>query len=1086
MRAKHLVAVLSLVLVGCGGPALVKPPKVDPTEQWIQAGKKIDFAIAETKVMIQRARGADYLADLHMRLAELYTERARYAWLVVYERSRSRGDESRALEVPEARVLKNLAIGTYTRILREFPTYPRADEALFLTGHEYRELGDFEKMTESYEKLVEQYPKSVHRLEAQLALGDHAFDANDLATAERRYNQILAAPASSVHPLARYKLAWVRVNQQDCPGAVRLFEAAIRERPSGDAALSAALLRTQKNVNVVHEALVDLAYCYPEVHPDKPALPYFRGLASSAETYLAAMRRLASRMVIKEMHPQAVGALREVLDGAPGAEDGAETARKLHGSILKGSVFDRPGDDVQRFISVLDLRLDDYRMAPAVRERLVAEFEAYARDIATRAHVAAKEGASPAALSQVADAYQAYLSRFDKAKAADEMRENRAEALLAAKRHFDAGRAYEEVEAHTKNAATRNQARLNAIAAYQQALDSPTLGRLDRVVAWGGIRAMGRRVISETPKDPAIVGIKLSIARSHYETGEYEKAAELFYAVARQYPTAKEGVAAAHLSLDALRLADNLEGLTTLGRRLVADLRLPEDVRKELGDIVTKAAQRQVAEMTASDSGDRVDQLLAMAKRHKGSELGEEAFYNSLLVARSSGDIEKFYSLGDQYLVDYPSSKRRIDVLGALAAVATDSADFVNAGKYLSAAYAADPQGKDAMDRLQSAASFHAILGDAAATAEIAKLAARGSSKVDDLLLVLARSGNTATMEQVLAGPLQGPVATFFRGYVAFKRNDFSTARATLSKLSGAPPDLVGRANFLMGEMAYTDFRNLPQAGGDLATTVDANVKGLAAVDRAFKPVIEGGAARWAMAGLARLADTNAKFAAVLRGIEVPASLPDKDRAVLTAALSAQADEAEKRANELRSACVSQAKKHQIFSEAAKSCLLAQPLPDTIPIYAQARARSGGDPPGAAALRKALLKSSKDASALAKLAELHLDAGDAGVALLLLERAEPLGGRKAAVKNLLGLTLHQLNEPQEAAEAFQEAVAAEPADSHLRLNLAAHCASFGHLDRARTELQKAGGPIGAGRGVTDHPDLQLLTKLPAETKGRRR
>src|SRR5262249_49120976 len=152
----------------------------------------------------------------------------------------------------------------------------------------------------------------------------------------------------------------------------------------------------------------------------------------------------------------------------------------------------------------------------------------------------------------------------------------------------------------TKKADTKKRARLNAIAAYQQALESPSLARLDRVVAWGGIRTLGVRVIAETPNDPALPGIKLSIARSHYEAGEYEAASERFYAIARQYPTTNEGVAAAHLSLDALRLADNLQALTTVGKWLAGDGRFRDDVRKELADIVSKAAQRQVAEVTTS------------------------------------------------------------------------------------------------------------------------------------------------------------------------------------------------------------------------------------------------------------------------------------------------------------------------------------------------------------------------------------------------------------------------------------------------------------------------------------------------------
>ena len=1068
------MALAAVLLSGCGASSLVKPPVFDQSEQWIQAGRKVDFAVTETKIMIQRAHGAAYLPDLYMRLGELYTERARYAWLVAYERHKARGDDSRAVESPEARLLKNLAIGTYGRVLREFPSYARGDEALFLTGFAYRELGDFDKMKEAYDRLIATYANSPHRLEAYLALGDHAFDASDLPTAEKYYRSILAAPVSPVHALARYKLAWVRVNLQDCRGAVTLFETTLKEGVAGGAA-SAALLSTQKNLNVMREALVDLAYCYPEVYPDKPATPYFRELATSTVDYLAAMRKVAGRFAIKEMPAQSARALREVLDGAPADEDGPELVRRLHAAIVKGNVFDEPAHDVERVITVLDAKLADYRLDPAARNKSTEEFEQYARDIATRAHVAARASQAQTALSQVADAYRAYLSRFGTAAAANDIRENWAEALLAAKRSFDAGKAYEEVEATTKKPETKKLARQNSIASYQQSLEDPTLGRLDRVVAWGGIRAVGRRVIQETPTDPAIAGIKLSIARSYYETGDYETSADLFFALARQFPTTNEGVAAANLCLDALRLADNLEALTTLGRLMATDTRFAADVRRDLGDIVSKAAQRQVAEVTASDSGDREEQLLTMAKRNKGSEIGEEAFYNTLLLARANGEIERFYQLGDQFLTDYPGSARRADVLTALAAVGSDIGDFPKAAKYDAAAFAADPQAKDAVDRLVAAASMHAVLGDPAATDEISKLAKRGNGKVDDLLLLLARSGNFSALEGVLTGgSLNSPVATFFTGYAAFRHADFAAAKATLSKLSGASPDLTARARFLLAEIAYEDFKGVG-AQGDVASTIDMNVKALAAVDRAYKPVIEAGDAPWAMFGVARLAAANAKFAAVLRGIEPPAGLSPQDQKTLKTALEAQAATAEKRANELKGLCVKQAKKSEIFSDAAKSCLLDQPLPETIPMYAQAR--RGTEPAGAPALRLALLKNGKDVTALAKLAELYLGAGDVASALLLLERAEPLGGRKAVIKSLMGLTMEQLDEAQEAGDAFKEAVILEPNDPQWHLNLAAHYAAFGYTDRAKAELKKAGTVPSAPRTPMDHPDVKLLSDL---------
>jgi tetratricopeptide (TPR) repeat protein len=1052
---------------------------VDPTEEWALAEKKVDFAVSRTKVMIQEANGAAYLPDLYMRLAELYSERARYAWLIAYERHKARGDTSRAVESPEARLLKNLAISTYTRVLREFPTYARGDEALFLSGHEYRELGDFDKMTESYQRLIETYPNSTHRLEAFLALGDHAFDANDLPTAEKYYKRILALPASAVHPLARYKLAWVHVNQQDCKGAVLLFETNLKDKNVGGAPQH--LLSTQKDINVLRESLVDLAYCYPDVYPNQAFLPYFRALATTTVDYLAAVRKVANRFAIKEMWAQAELALREVVQGNPADEEAAELVRRMHDAARKGEFYEEPEKDVAAIIAVLDARLASYHLDGAARTKLTDEFELYARDIATRAQIAAKAKQSTAALSKVADAYHTYLTRFPTTPVSEDIRENYIDALLSSKRSFEAGRAYEELEATTKKAETKKLARLNGIASYQQALEGRSLGRLDRVVAWGGIRSLGRRVIVETPNEPAVPGIKLSIARSYYEDGEYETAAQLFYALARQYPTTNEGVAAANLSLDALRLADDLEGLTTIGGLLVADTRLREDTRKEIAEIVGKAARRQVEEVTASDSSDREEQLLAMAKRHKGSEVGEEASYNSLLVAKSNGEMDRFYQLGEQFVADYPTSARRADVLGALAQVASDSGNFAKAASYETAAYTANPQAQDAAEKLASAASMRALLGDPAAGDDVVRLAERGSSKVDELLVLLARMGDMAALDQALSKSAPGgPTAAFFNAYAAYRHGDAAGARSMLGELQGASPELTQRARFLVGEIAFADLRAVPPAG-DIAARIGANVKALANVDKAFKPVVEGGDARWAMLGLARLADAHARFGAMLRGIAPPPNLSPQDQQALKTALEGQAAESDKRANELKTACVKQAEKNELFSEGSKSCLLGEALPDAIALYPDAP-HKGGDPAGAQPLRQVLLKNPKDVDALAKLAELYLGAGDAGSALLLLERAAPLGGHKAVVQNLLGITYLQLGEAQEAGEAFKAAVAAEPNEPHWHLNLAAHYAAYGFVDRAKAELKKAGTSPAAPRSAADHPSVGLLSHL-GEKKG---
>src|SRR5262245_26953648 len=107
---------LFIGLASCAGVSGRPAPPLNPIESLKQSSKKVDFAIEESKRLIQRSRGASYLPDMYMRLAELYSERARFAWLTVYEKGRAQGQTSRALEVPEARLLKNLAIGVYDRL----------------------------------------------------------------------------------------------------------------------------------------------------------------------------------------------------------------------------------------------------------------------------------------------------------------------------------------------------------------------------------------------------------------------------------------------------------------------------------------------------------------------------------------------------------------------------------------------------------------------------------------------------------------------------------------------------------------------------------------------------------------------------------------------------------------------------------------------------------------------------------------------------------------------------------------------------------------------------------------------------------
>ena len=58
-----------------------------------------------------------------------------------------------------------------------------------------------------------------------------------------------------------------------------------------------------------------------------------------------------------------------------------------------------------------------------------------------------------------------------------------------------------------------------------------------------------------------------------------------------------------------------------------------------------------------------------------------------------------------------------------------------------------------------------------------------------------------------------------------------------------------------------------------------------------------------------------------------------------------------------------------------------------------------------------------------------------------------------------------------------------PANTRARLNLAAHYALYGYVDKARAELKRAGGVVPNPTGdASEHPELGALKRLTGEVR----
>jgi tetratricopeptide (TPR) repeat protein len=635
---------------------------------------KVDRSLGETDKLIARSRNAPYLPDLQFRLAELYVEKSRYVYYLQAE-TRPEGQKG-AMVSPETKLLKQKSMQIYNRILREFPDFKDADKVTFYLAHEQRELGEFDQMLKTQGDLIKKYPSSPLRLDAEQILGDYWFDKADLKQAEEHYRAILDAPPSPVHDLARYKMGWIRINQQNHGEAVTFFEAAAASAPLPGVDVSKAL-------SVKREALLDLVYSYTEARPAKGAIQYFEKLSDSRATFSLALDKLGNRYFIKQQFEFAIPALRKLLEIQPDPELEVERVEKLYDSIKlsKGKVQPKPEDVGFLVRAAVQIKTDPARDEVS-RKKVLVELEEMARDLSTSVHVQAQKKEDKALYLEAAAAYERYLSLFRPKQFATTMMQNRADALFAAKRYPEAARQFEELARYldsTKGAGkpdtaaaantldvskdpaapktadakdakkedgkkdAAKDAKLAAVASVTNVAGTRTIGgemkthdealygallshysslkpgEVERMNAFEvsdarqALKLLGAQYLGRYPKSEHALEVKFNIARACYEDGEYKKSAELFKEFALTHFDHKDAPVAGNLAFDSLRQINDFKGIEEYAN-LFASSKLPEAFKADVKKIQTQAKSDALGELALKSAEETGDVITGLMK----------------------------------------------------------------------------------------------------------------------------------------------------------------------------------------------------------------------------------------------------------------------------------------------------------------------------------------------------------------------------------------------------------------------------------------------------------------------------------------
>ncbi len=1070
--------------------------------------EKINKAIDTTKELIARSQQRVYLPELYLRLAELYIEKSRIVYFL--RKTDPTLDEGDKLSVLEANTLKTMAIEVYARILSHYPEFPRLDKVQFFMAHEFRELDRREDMVAAYEKLIRDFPTSEYVPESLLLLGDYFMADGKLEQARKQYLAVLEYPQSTAIDIARYKLAWVYINRNDYGPAITLLE----ESVSGARAGQKVDVDTYDRVDIRLEALNDLAFSYSEhFRLDKPedAVKYFQRFAWSRPAYTQVLEKLANRYLIKKKWQHAAYLYRELALLQHDPEKLLAYAENIYTCVSESHSYEHADRDVAIIVAALEQQRYSAHVESTDRLALSTRYELYAREVSTRLHEQARRTSAAKDFAIAATAYRSYLDFFTDSPVLVAMQANHAEALFAAGRYWEAGKAYEELASspETRQDATLREKRLySATLSYHEALKKRNaLNYFQATQARSGLQDTGTQYVATFPHSSQAANVLFNVAWIKHDEGKYREAIAGFRDFILRYPHAREVASAVELIMDGYHSLEDYQGLSAFGSEIAAQASMPAAVKSSVATVVKAAESKVISGLIIASVEDwqtGSDKMRNFAEQNKTSALGEQALHALFVAHREKQDLLGIQQVGEDFLSRYPQSASAANLLEAMIETAIRSGQYRSLADHLERYAELYPQHDSSRDFLLQAAQLRETMQQfTQANADYARLlqhtrtdTAQRRQIVSALAANAERLGQTTTAIEVLATnrhafDAQGQVQVDARLAALYQRSgQFDSARNHASRaLSGQRNNPAARNDAALqdalAEVAYLGVASQLEAylGTRLGASIDNDTVArktaqLEALQKAYLAVLDYQAPRWSVLACYRLYESHEEYARFLENAPLP-------------------DLTEEEAAEYRQLIAEQAQPHH--HEAAQYLQSGRELANRLLSFdSEVRRYAGGEPTangqGAAVSRQpmdtALVGGQAPATEIAaaalldpELHDLHLRQsrqpadvalqrtlatayqarGDYAQSIVMVRNI--LGSasglrdaEKARLYAQLGQSYLALQDHQQAREALEQALQADPENRDAVALLARLFQHFGYPDAARDLYKAAGAP----------------------------
>jgi tetratricopeptide (TPR) repeat protein len=541
--------------------------------------ESIDFL----KELLSRGEAeGDRKAEMMLRLADLYFEEGRALYLdemaqydVDFERCfNTDGCDTNTVEADNSgsKSWQTKSIRLYQQILKSYPRYARADEAIYYLASAQQDTGDRDSAVENYTKLVKLYPQSQYVPDSHVQIGEYHFDNNNAYKALLAYKKATAFREAEKYSFALYKLGWCYYNVGEYDKAISTMKSVVSYAMSQESEGEGNRLQLQE------EALKDLVRFFADAGELDQAYDYFSKLGKN-DLIRKMLKRLATMYFEQGKFEQAVQTYRRLI-----AEDPQNPLNIDYQNEIV-SAYKKMGDREQQF-SEIDRMLKTYgkdsawaranASNPDAIKDAEEKIEKSIRAMAYFHHERARKlsGAESKASYDLAyRAYNMYLDNFPATQHTYEVRYSYAELLYKLKKYdaaFDQYMAVVQMDPKGKHSKFCAE---SAIFSADEMVKKE--GGNQSITAKAGeakdpipLTDWEQRMVDACkqyaelyPEEKKVRNIIYKSAYLLYNKYQFEKAAEQFNVVIAMDPGAKEAEQAANLILDSFVINENWQAL---------------------------------------------------------------------------------------------------------------------------------------------------------------------------------------------------------------------------------------------------------------------------------------------------------------------------------------------------------------------------------------------------------------------------------------------------------------------------------------------------------------------------------------------